>query len=91
MAKKALKVTDVQCSPIDDDDGDGKTTTSLVCVFFFSLSTSSLFLAFEKNKNKTQKSSQLKEEYMKCLAEHDAGADACSAVAKAYLECRMDR
>lgn len=43
-------------------------------------------LDLEKRRKK-----QLKEAYTQCLAEHAAGADACAPIAKAYLECRMDR
>ena len=42
-------------------------------------------------KQKNHKQKQLKEAYTQCLADHAAGADACTKVAKAYLECRMER
>ena len=38
-----------------------------------------------------KKKKQLKEAYTQCLADHAAGADACTPIAKAYLKCRMDR
>ena len=38
-----------------------------------------------------KKKKKLKEAYTQCLADHAAGADACTPIAKAYLKCRMDR
>lgn len=63
-----------------------RSTANDGVLFLLSTSTSTFDLRNLKKLN-----NKLKEEYMKCLAEHDAGADACSAVAKSYLECRMDR
>jgi len=34
---------------------------------------------------------QVKDDYMACLAAHAADAGPCAGVAKAYLACRMDR
>lgn len=36
-------------------------------------------------------SPQIKERYLKCLAEHNADAEACRQLTKEYLECRMER
>jgi hypothetical protein len=36
-------------------------------------------------------SAQVKDAYMACLSSHAADAAPCSALAKAYLTCRMDR
>lgn len=35
--------------------------------------------------------SQAKEEYMACLKEQGSQAKSCRALAKLYLECRMER
>lgn len=34
---------------------------------------------------------QVKEEYMLCLKSHNSQAEPCRKLAKAYLECRMER
>ena len=50
-----------------------------------------LFSSSTSTDPKTKNIHQLKEAYTQCLADHAAGADACTPIAKAYLECRMDR
>ncbi|KAK9904671.1 hypothetical protein WJX75_000194 [Coccomyxa subellipsoidea] len=34
---------------------------------------------------------QLKEDYMHCLQHNNSQAEECRSLAKAYLECRMER
>lgn len=34
---------------------------------------------------------QLKEDYMQCLKRYNSQAEPCRSLAKAYLECRMER
>ena len=36
-------------------------------------------------------SEQIKEQYLECLKEHGSDAEACRDLAKAYLQCRMER
>ena len=47
--------------------------------------------SIQGTKKKKKLPRQLKEAYTQCLADHAAGADACTPIAKAYLECRMER